>query len=167
MPTPSMVRPMPHRDHEPFILNYTLEPGAQFSKPQHPGDVGYDLHAYRPPASTEIRLDRLGQVVTIRTGLRIEFPFGFEAQVRPRSSMNKRGLLVSLGTIDAGYRGDVSVIVTRVGWNMALPDPQAPIRHGDRIAQLVFSRAEFPVCRHVPGLSSSARGERGFGSTGR
>ncbi|TPV96259.1 MAG: hypothetical protein B7733_05985, partial [Myxococcales bacterium FL481] len=92
-----------------FTLDYTLDPGAQFSSPQYPGDVGFDLHAYLPDDDAEIRLDRLGEVVTIRTGLRIEFPVGFEAQVRPRSSMSKRGLLVSLGTIDAGYRGDVSV----------------------------------------------------------
>ncbi|TPV96199.1 MAG: dUTP diphosphatase, partial [Myxococcales bacterium FL481] len=73
----------------------------------------------------------------------------------------------SLGTIDAGYRGDVSVIVTRVGWNMALPDPQAPIRRGDRIAQLVFSLVGLPKSRLVTELSNSTRGERGFGSTGR
>jgi dUTP pyrophosphatase len=99
----------------------------------------------------------------IPTGLALELPEGFEAQVRPRSGLaHKIGLtcLNSPGTIDADYRGEVSVLIVN------LSKEPATIRRGDRIAQLVVA----PVCQaellEVSALSQTSRGAGGFGSTG-
>lgn len=124
----------------------------------HPGDAGLDLAA---------RLDGprltlgLGAHVLIPCGFAFAIPDGHEGQVRPRSSMFKRGLHVALGTIDAGYRGEVLVGV----WNFS--DESVDIYHGDRIAQLVIAPvARCEVCE-VGELDATARGAAGFGSTGR
>lgn len=99
----------------------------------------------------------------IPTGLALELPEGFEAQVRPRSGLaHQVGLtcLNSPGTIDADYRGEVSVLIVN------LSKEPATIRRGDRIAQLVVA----PVCQaellEVAALSQTSRGAGGFGSTG-
>lgn len=97
------------------------------------------------------------------TGLFIELPLGYEAQVRPRSGLAfKKGLTVlnSPGTIDADYRGEVGVILVN------LSEQDVTIEPNERIAQLVIAkheRAEFELTEE---LSSTARGEGGFGSTG-
>ena len=104
-----------------------------------------------------------GQREAVPTGLRLEIPPGYEAQVRPRSGLAlEHGLTVlnSPGTIDADYRGEVKVILVNLG--------QEPftVKPGDRIAQIVFAavvRAEFEP---RPQLADSDRGEGGFGSTG-
>lgn len=99
----------------------------------------------------------------VPTGLRLELPPGYEAQVRPRSGLAlEKGItcLNTPGTIDSDYRGEVKVILVNLG---AVP---ARIQPGERIAQLVvstYTRARFEV---VPSLSESLRGEGGFGSTG-
>ena len=104
------------------------------------------------------------QRAAIPTGIAIEIPPGFEGQVRPRSGRAlSEGLTLvnSPGTIDADYRGEIRVIVINLG-----AEPLT-IRRGDRIAQLVFA----PVVRvemvEVDRLDDSARGEGGFGHTGR
>lgn len=101
-----------------------------------------------------------GRSATVGTGFAFEVPEGFELQVRPRSGLSKRGVHVALGTIDADYRGEVGVIITNNG--------EKPLRitTGDRIAQGVIApvvRAEF---EEVAELSETARGAKGFGSTG-
>jgi dUTP pyrophosphatase len=103
-----------------------------------------------------------GQRVLIPTGLAFEIPAGFEVQVRPRSGLSlKTGLLVvnSPGTIDADYRGEVKIIMGNLG------EHDEVIRHGDRIAQLVFSPITQAKFISVTELTSTERG--GFGSTGR
>lgn len=103
-----------------------------------------------------------GERALIPTGLRIELPAGYEAQVRPRSGLAlKHGLTVANapGTIDSDYRGEVKVILVNLGRSEFIVEP------GARIAQLVVapvSRAEFVVSD----LSASSRGAGGFGSTG-
>ena len=105
-----------------------------------------------------------GKYYTVPTGVRIELPQGYEAQVRPRSGMAMRygiGILNAPGTIDADYRGEVKVILFNLG--------QEPfrIKSGDRIAQLVLNRvvqAEFIL---VDQLKETKRGRGGFGHTGR
>lgn len=98
------------------------------------------------------------------TGLRIEIPPGYEVQIRPRSGLAaKFGLTIpnAPGTIDSDYRGPLGVILANLG-----PDPYI-IRHGDRVAQMVVApvvRARFAV---VDALDQTARGDGGFGSTGR
>jgi dUTP pyrophosphatase len=127
-----------------------------------PGSAGFDL-----PAALEasITLDP-GQRRLIPTGLQLEIPPGWEAQVRPRSGLALRhGLTVlnSPGTIDSDYRGEVGVILINLGQNTVT------LERGERVAQLVFARVEkveWEEVEDVEGLSKSVRGAEGFGSSG-
>jgi dUTP pyrophosphatase len=113
----------------------------------------------------------IGVSVTLRplqrhlftTGLFIELPMGFEAQVRPRSGLAfKRGITVlnSPGTIDADYRGEIGVILVN------LSDVDVTIEPGERIAQLVIAKHERAIFTEVKVLNETSRGAGGFGSTG-
>lgn len=100
----------------------------------------------------------------VPTGLRIELPEGYEAQIRPRSGLAaKNGITVlnTPGTIDADYRGEIRVILVN------LSDEDFTIQPGDRIAQMVLSRHEKAEWLPTEELSVSERGEGGFGHTGR
>lgn len=100
----------------------------------------------------------------VKTGIFLEIPEGYEAQVRPRSGLAlKKGisLVNSPGTIDADYRGEIGVILI----NMSQEDFK--ISHGDRIAQLVFAKCEQADWIEVEELNKTERGEGGFGSTGK
>ena len=106
----------------------------------------------------------VGKSTLVPTGMFLELPVGFEAQVRPRSGLalkHNLSLTNSPGTIDAGYRGEVGVIMFNPG-----PEP-FPVHRGDRIAQMVI--AELSEVELVPAeeLSETGRGAGGFGSTGR
>ena len=105
-----------------------------------------------------------GDRVALATGLLLEIPAGFEAQVRPRSGLAlKHGLsLVNApGTIDSDYRGELKVLLINLGHE------PVTIRRGDRIAQLVVAPVTKASFREVPSVSPSDRGAGGFGSTGR
>ena len=123
----------------------------------HPDDAAYDLKA-----RTDVEL-AVGKSTLVPTGLFLELPVGFEAQVRHRSGLalkHNLSLTNSPGTIDAGYRGEVGVI-------MFNPGPAVfQVRRGDRIAQMVI--AELAAVELVPAeeLSETQRGAGGFGSTG-
>jgi dUTP pyrophosphatase len=100
----------------------------------------------------------------IPTGLFVELPVGFEAQIRPRSGFAaKSGVTVlnSPGTIDADYRGEIKVILIN------LSNQEVPVNHGDRIAQMVIARHETVSWQAVNSLSETQRGEGGFGHTGK
>ena len=104
-----------------------------------------------------------GERTAVPTGLRLQIPDGFEGQVRPRSGLAlKHGVTVlnSPGTIDSDYRGEVRVILINLG-----TEPYV-IRHGDRIAQLLFSRVTQGEFIKIENLEESIRGTGGFGSTG-
>lgn len=106
----------------------------------------------------------VGRRKLIKTGLFLEIPTGYEAQVRPRSGLAlKNGITVlnSPGTIDADYRGEVGVILINHG---SVP---FNISHGDRIAQIVFAKVEQAELKEDINLSETERGEGGFGSTGK
>ncbi|MCS7262925.1 MAG: dUTP diphosphatase [Aquificaceae bacterium] len=99
----------------------------------------------------------------VPTGIAVELPPGFEAQVRPRSGLALRHgvtLLNSPGTVDADYRGEVKVILVNLGQEDFL------VRRGDRIAQLVVCQVVRVELEEVEELSTTGRAERGFGSTG-
>lgn len=99
----------------------------------------------------------------VGTGLFIELPIGFDAQVRPRSGLAaKKGITVlnAPGTIDADYRGEIGVILVN------LSNEEFEIVNGERIAQLVISKHERAEWDQVDVLSETVRGEGGFGSTG-
>ena len=105
-----------------------------------------------------------GARMLVATGLRIEIPAGFEAQIRPRSGLAlKHGITLpnAPGTIDSDYRGPLGVIVMNAG------DAPFVIGHGDRIAQMVVAPVVQARFELVEGLESTARGSGGFGSTGK
>ena len=104
-----------------------------------------------------------GRVTKVRTGLHIELPEDYEAQVRPRSGLGSKGITVinSPGTIDQDYKGEVCVMLVNT------TNEPYNVEVGDRIAQLVVARACRAQFRFVTELSSTARGDKGFGSTGR
>jgi dUTP pyrophosphatase len=99
----------------------------------------------------------------VKTGLFIELPIGFEAQVRPRSGLAiKKGVTVlnSPGTVDADYRGEIGVILVN------LSSETFVVENGERIAQLVIAKHERAEWNEVAALSETERGAGGFGSTG-
>lgn len=127
---------------------------------QTPGAAGMDLFA----AIDEDMKIFIGGTYMVQTGIALEIPHGFEGQVRPRSSMARRGLIIpnAPGTIDCDYRGEVMVMICNLS-----TAPYVEIRRGDRIAQLIIAPVlQLPVIE-VDHLTETVRGERGFGSTGR
>ena len=121
--------------------------------------AGMDLRAN---LSEPIELQPL-QRCLVPTGLFIELPAGYEAQVRPRSGLAaKHGVTVlnSPGTIDADYRGEIKVILVN------LSGEKFVIQHGDRIAQMIIAKHERAELVRVEKLSETTRGAGGFGHTG-
>jgi len=97
----------------------------------------------------------------VPTGIAIELPPGFEAQIRPRSGLGlKHSVTVNLGTIDPGYRGEIRVVMFNLGLENYL------IEKGDRVAQMIVARYE-PIEWEEGELGDTARGSGGFGSSGR
>ena len=123
------------------------------------GSAGLDVR------SADNELIKPGEFKLITTGLRVEIPYGYEIQVRPRSGLAlKHGITVlnSPGTIDADYRGEIGVILINHGQS------DFEIKAGDRIAQLVVAPVERIQWQETGELNSSTkRGENGFGSTGK
>ena len=122
-----------------------------------PQAAGYDIRS-----AIEVVLNP-GEIRLISTGLIMELPEGMECQVRPRSGLAlKYGITLpnSPGTIDPDYRGEVKIIIQNLG------SEQVTLIRGERVAQLVFSLFESPEVSEVKELSSTDRGEDGFGSTG-
>jgi dUTP pyrophosphatase len=126
---------------------------------QTPGSAGMDLHAaITEPLTLEPQERRL-----IPTGLALEIPPGFEAQVRPRSGLALKhgiGMVNSPGTIDSDYRGPVGVLLVNLGQEPFRVEPLA------RIGQLVVAAVERAEIELVESLDATARGAGGFGSTG-
>ncbi len=121
--------------------------------------AGMDLRANLPTSITINPLER----AIVPTGIFMELPMGVEAQVRPRSGLAaKKGITVlnAPGTIDADYRGEVGVILVN------LSNESFTIENGERIAQMVIATHEQGQWEEVKELSSTVRGEGGFGSTG-
>ncbi|MEJ7560379.1 MAG: dUTP diphosphatase [Pedobacter sp.] len=122
--------------------------------------AGMDMRAF---LETEITIKPL-QRVLVPTGLHIELPVGFEAQIRPRSGLAyKHGISIvnSPGTIDADYRGEIKVLLVN------LSDVDFIVNDGDRIAQMVIAKHETIGWEEVDSLSDTARGAGGYGHTGK
>lgn len=122
--------------------------------------AGIDLMAFLPEP---IVLEPM-QRALITTGLFIEIPPGYEAQIRPRSGLAlKHGITVlnAPGTIDADYRGAIKVLLVNFG------EESFVINNGERIAQMVLSKHEIILWKPVEHLTPSSRGEGGYGSTGK
>lgn len=131
-------------------------PGGKIPTKATPGSAGFDLYAREGFKLVP------GVVVLIPCGFCIELPLGYEAQIRPRSSLGKQGVMIpnSPGTIDSDYRGEVSVPLFVTGVERHWVHP------GDRIAQMVVQKV--PMVRLIESLelSETTRGAGGFGSTG-
>lgn len=140
------------------VLIQRLDPDLPLPSYAHAGDAGLDLLAR---VSVAIGA---GERVVVPTGIAIALQPGFVGLVHPRSGLAiKRGITVvnAPGTIDAGYRGEICVGLVNLGTH-----PEQ-IDRGDRIAQLVIQRFETARLVEVERLPGTARGEGGFGSTGR
>lgn len=140
------------------VLITRLDPGLPLPAYSHPGDAGMDLYA-----AHEVDIPPAGRVL-VSTGIAIALPPGYAGFVHPRSGHALRlGISMpnSPGVIDAGYRGEVRVILVNL-------DPQHSVAfgRGDRIAQLVVQRVSQVVLHEVQRLPGSDRGDGGFGSTG-
>lgn len=121
--------------------------------------AGMDLRAHLEDTMTIPPMER----ALIPTGLYIELPRGYEAQIRPRSGLAlKAGITVlnSPGTVDADYRGEVKVLLVNLSAN------DFTVRSGDRIAQMIIARHEAASWEETAELSETARGAGGYGHTG-
>lgn len=135
-----------------------LDPGAVLPTRAYPGDAGLDLYALEA-----VQLDP-GERASIRTGIAVEIPKGQAGMVLPRSGLAARNgiaLVNAPGLIDAGYRGELRVLLLNT-------DREAPfsVAPGDRIAQLLLVKVETPEVAEVEELALSERGAGGFGSSG-
>lgn len=131
--------------------------GARLPEFKTPGASCMDVYAAKSVTIGSMK------TVIVPCGFAMEMPLGMEGQLRPRSGLSLSGLMVSFGTIDQDYRGEVGAIVTN------LTEDMRRVVSGDRIAQLAFcvartEGARFSVVKH---LSHTSRGDGGFGSTGR
>lgn len=139
------------------IINRSHHPLPKYETAQ---SAGLDLRAFLPEGPITLQPLQRGMV---KTGLFMELPVGFEAQIRPRSGLAlKKGVTVlnSPGTIDADYRGELCVLLINLS--------QEPfvINDGERIAQMVIARHEQAELIEVAELSDTERGQGGFGHTG-
>jgi len=126
----------------------------------HPGDSGMDLCALESVTIVP------GVPQFFDTGIAIELPPGYEAQVRSRSSLTKIGIVAWLGTVDNGYRGSIGVVLTMQARANGGYDDTYCVTSGSKIAQLVIAPVAFAELEEVYGLSDSERGGRGWGSSG-
>ena len=134
-----------------------IHPDATLPAYAHASDAGMDVR------SVEDLTIPAGRRALVHTGLVMELPLGYEAQVRPRSGLAlKHGITVlnTPGTIDAGYRGEVGVILANFG------EADFVVKKGDKIAQIVIAPVTQPEIVEVADVTATDRGAGGFGSTG-
>jgi len=134
-----------------------LRSGARIPERATEGATGFDLYAC---VDGELEV---GQTpVRVPTGIAIETPMGLDVQIRPRSGLSAQGVVATLGTIDADYRGELLVTM----YVLSHRGPHA-VHNGDRIAQLVISQIAEVTLEPAAELSATARDTGGHGSTGR
>ena len=144
----------------PVVKVAKPDPAARMTTTGSAHAAGWDLYCL------EDTVVKFRSSMKLRTGLRVAIPEGFEGQVRARSSLGSKGLILphSIGTIDADYRGELFVLMTWIG-----EGDSYKVKSGERIAQLVI--APIPDVQfsevEIEDLGETERGEGGFGSTGR
>ena len=134
-----------------------INPEAKIPAYAHEGDSGMDLH------SVENATIEPGERKTVKTGLAISLPKGFEAQVRPKSGLaGNHGITVlnTPGTVDSGYRGEIMVIMANLG------NQPYKVEKGKKIAQMVIAKDEEAEVEETEKLDETTRSDGGFGSTG-
>jgi dUTP pyrophosphatase len=132
-----------------------VSPEATLPTRAHPDDAGLDLYCL------EDALIAPQHGKSVRTGIAIALPQGYFAQVADRSSMAKKGIKTAGGVIDTGYRGEIHIVL----WNLS--SEEIRIARGERIAQLLILPVATPAVREVTALDATARGAKGFGSSGK
>lgn len=133
-----------------------LDPSATIPTRAHPGDAGLDLYTLRDASVAP------GGITTIRTGIAVGIPYGHVGLIKPRSGLAARHGIDTLGgVIDHGYTGEVQVLLTTHA------TPTRWVIAGERIAQLLVVPIAYANPQVVDALPDSARGDGGFGSTGR
>lgn len=123
----------------------------------HQGDACADIYAAR------LTILDVGEVKVIPTGVKLEIPEGYEAVIRPRSGMTKRGMFTQIGTIDSNYKGELGVSLYNA------TDAKQIIKRGERIGQIAIRKTEVVefVEMEESEMTDSERGENGFGSSGK
>ncbi|MCI0884721.1 MAG: dUTP diphosphatase [Chloroflexi bacterium] len=134
-----------------------VRPGARLPERATEGATGYDLYA-----CLDAPIVVGHEPVQVPTGIAIEIGAGFDVQIRPRSGLSSRGVVVTFGTIDSDYRGELLVTMHSLHYR----EPHE-VNDGDRIAQLVIGQAFVMDMTVAEDLSETARGAGGHGSTGR
>ena len=131
------------------LLDPECKPAKKYSY-----DAGWDLRA------RESCIICPGETVKIGAGIAVEIPRGYVGDIRPRSSISAKGLILPIGTVDCGYTGEIGIILINTGNNAQ------KIERGERIAQLIVTPCLLPNLETVEELPESERGSDGFGSTG-
>jgi len=140
------------------VLVHRLDPGLPLPARAHPGDAGVDLYA------AEAVVLGPGERATVGTGVAVAVPEGYAGLVAPRSGLAQRhglGIVNAPGVVDAGYRGEIRVILVNHGTEAV------SLARGERIAQLLVVQVGVEEMLEVEELPPSERGLGGFGSTGR
>ena len=132
-----------------------LKENATLPTRAHDEDAGLDLYA-----SEDVKYIAGQVVVSVPTGVAIEVVDGYVGLVRDRSSVSKSGLKVTAGVVDAGYTGEVSIVMLNVSGK------NGKINKGQKIAQMLVFAISTPRVREVTEFRPSARGDKGFGSSG-
>lgn len=138
-------------------IKFTTELGILTPFKKHQYDAGFDLRAN---INEPIKV-RAFETVKIGTGVRMAIPPGYVGDIRPRSSLASKGLVAEYGTIDSGYTGEISIVMTNNGSDTHTVEPY------ERIAQIVIVPIPEIEFEEVTDLESTERGSGGFGSTGR
>jgi dUTP pyrophosphatase len=144
-------------NHNPILVK-KLHPNARIPERATEDATGYDLYACLESGSLEVGQEP----VRVPTGVAIETPSGLDVQIRPRSGLSAKGVMVTLGTIDADYRGELLVTM----YTLPYREPHV-IHNGDRIAQLVIGQIADVRLEEAAELTTTARNTGGHGSTGR
>ena len=148
----------PDQHHALPVKLKRLHPDARLPRYEHPDDSGADLFAVADCVLQPFERQ------AVPTGLAAEVPPGFELQVRPKSGLalgSGISVLNTPGTVDAGYRGEIKVILVNLGAELY------QVRKGQKVAQLVLAPVLHARFEEVPELSDTLRGAGGFGSTGK
>jgi dUTP diphosphatase len=155
VPQREYVATAPDTEAVPIELPFMkLREDAIVPTKAYENDSGFDL--YTPVAFS---LDKF-ETKRIETGIAVQIPEGFEVQARPRSGNSSKGLLVHLGTVDQGYRGDLMVVMTNTTEGIVYFNPK------DKVAQFVLCPIPRVRLKQVESLEHSERGGKGFGSSG-
>lgn len=143
-------------DHRfPHLDIKRVHPEAVLPTRAHPDDAGMDLYSLE-----DVTLEP-GHGKVTKTGIAMALPEGYVGLVADRSSMAKKGVKTAGGVIDAGYRGEIHIVL----WNIS--GESIHLKRHERIAQMLILPVATPAVREVSDLGTTLRGEKGFGSTGR